>query len=102
MKLTNEKRVMQINSKEAKTEEDIIYLALSRYESEELYTKSQLNMAVAKAIEMLANVVKNKVVKELIMGMVSELKIKEKDGKVDYKDIEDLGSEIIRKVEEIK
>ena len=93
MRLTDNKVAEELKSKE-RTQEEEIYLKLAFFESEmerkRLYTRRDLNMCITKAMESLANALKDKLVE---LG-VSELEKVAIDGKVSIEEVKKVGDEL--------
>ncbi len=105
-RLTNKNLAVEFEKKEKQTEKEKIYIKLARFENEQeektLFTKGQLNMAVMKSAEMLAGIIKNKITKEILLTLLTEIKPLEVDGKITYEQTEKTAFEIIKKVAEAK
>ena len=105
-RLTDRKEAELLIKKENKTKEEKIYIELANFENQKedktLFTKSQLNIAVMKSAEMLAGVIKNKITKEILLTLLTEIKPLEVDGKITYEQTEKAAFEIIKKVAETK
>lgn len=106
MRLTEKKTIETIKAKAKHNKEELIYLELAKYEDaidkKELFTRSQLSKAIMKGAEMLADVVKVKMTKEILLTLLAEIKEKQEDGKITYDDAEKMALEIIKKVAETK
>ncbi len=105
-RLTNKEQAEVLSKKEGRTLDENIYLKLAIFENEQenktLFNKEQFNFALIKSVEMVSNIVKNKITKEIVVTFLNELKGKARDGKLNYSDAEWLGKEIIKKVENSK
>ena len=105
-RLTDRAKAELLSKKENRTEEESIYLKLAKFENEQeektLFTKGQLNMAVMKCAEMLADSIKNRITKEILLTLLTEIKPLEVDGKITYEQIEKTAFEIIKRVVETK
>ena len=105
-RLTNKEKANLIIKSGNRTAEENIYLKLAKFENEQeektLFTKGQLNMAIMKSAEMLAGVIKNKITKEILLTLLTEIKPLEVDGKITYEQTEKTAFEIIKKVAEAK
>ena len=105
-RLTDKEKIDNLLRKETLTAEENIYIKLAKFENEQeekiLFTKCQLNMAVVKSVEMLAGVIKNKITKEILLTLLTEIKPKEVDGKITYEQVEKTAYEIIKKVANVK
>ncbi len=105
-RLTDKEKIDNLLRKETLTAEENIYIKLAKFENEQeektLFTKCQLNMAVVKSVEMLAVVIKNKITKEILLTLLTEIKPKEVDGKITYEQVEKTAYEIIKKVANVK
>lgn len=66
------------------------------------YTKEQLNFAIKTAVKLLAETVKDKLTKEIILIMIAELKQLSKNNVVTIEQIENIGTKIIQRVESSK
>lgn len=106
MRLTDKNIASELAKKQDKTKEEAIYLTLSNYENasenKELFTKRQLNNAITKAMEMLVSAVKVNLTKEIVKTMTELIKTSAIEGKVDIRDVELMGQELIKRVEGAK
>ena len=102
MRLTDNKKATELNGRGNHTHAEKIYLKLAKYEDAEeqknLFTKNQVNAAITKCAEMLGNIVKVQITNEILLTLVAEVKKKETDGKVDFKEVEKIANEIIKRV----
>ena len=100
MRLTEIKKLEELRNKETRTEEENIYLKLGYFETEmqekRLFNKLQLNKAIIHATEMLANMVKVKLTKEIVNVIIAEAKESEH---LDVARLEDIGNALIKMVE---
>lgn len=106
MRLTEKTKSEKLEKKDNLTIEEQMYVKLARFETEQeeknLFTKSQLNIAVSKSIQLLSDAIKVKITKEVLAVLIAELKQKEKDGKISYIEVKELAKEIVKKVAETK
>ena len=106
MRLTEKTKSEKLEKKDNLTIEEQMYVKLARFETEQeeknLFTKSQLNIAVSKSIQLLSDAIKVKITKEVLAVLITELKQKEKDGKISYTEVKELAKEIVKKVAETK
>ena len=106
MRLTEKTKSEKLEKKDNLTIEEQMYVKLARFETEQeeknLFTKSQLNIAVSKSIQLLSDAIKVKITKEVLAVLITELKQKEKDGKISYLEVKELAKEIVKKVAETK
>jgi hypothetical protein len=106
MRLTEKTKSEKLEKKDNLTIEEQMYVKLARFETEQeeknLFTKSQLNIAVSKSIQLLSDAIKVKITKEVLAVLIAELKQKERDGKISYIEVKELAKEIVKKVAETK
>jgi hypothetical protein len=106
MRITDREKEVKLKAKSNLTKEEEIYLKLATYENAEedknLFTKNQLNLAITKCADMLGNIIKVKITKEILLTLLSELKKEQVDGKVTTEKIEAISNEIIKRVAEVK
>jgi hypothetical protein len=66
---------------------------------EKIYTRSDLNKAVTKGVEMLAVILKNKITREIVLTMISEAEQRSVNGSIELTELDKVGKAVIFEVE---
>jgi hypothetical protein len=97
MRLTDSEKAKELTAKTNKTLEDKIYISLAHYETEELYTKTQLNLAIKKTANILAKEIGEKLIDYVALGIASELKHKSINEQVSMKEVYQVCNEVVKR-----
>ena len=97
-RLTAKEKLQELKDKGNLTEDEKIYYTLglveNDFESKKIFTKEQLNVAISQAVKVLTGLIKGKLSTEIALAVISEIKTKAVDGKIDIKELEKLETEI--------
>ena len=101
---TDRETAKEIEQLKEKTLEDELYVRLAMFENliedKKLFNKRQLNKAIINSVEMLADIVKIKITKEVVYTIIAESEIKSKKDSIALIDLKEICNEVIKRVEE--
>ncbi len=105
-RLTTKERLQELLEKGNLTEDEKIYYTLglveNDFESKKIFTKDELKAAISQAVKVVMGLIKGKLSTEIALAVISQIKTKAVDGKIDVAELEKLETEIKQKNAEEK
>ena len=96
-RLTTKEKMEELTAKGNLTEDEKIYYTLglveNDFESNKIFTKAQLNLAITQAVRTLVGLIKGKLSNEIALAVIREIKSKAVDGNIKVEELEKIEAE---------